>query len=89
MWGICHEAMNGIVDDNSTLSDEEFPSPAFRFSTRSAFQAKVRPSLQTGAGGVGGLVAASIDGDYYFPGYDNNGNVIGYWNEDGEIAAAR
>ncbi len=21
--------------------------------------------------------------------YDNNGNVIGYWNEDGEIAAAR
>ena len=43
-------------------------------------------SLQ-GAGGVGGLVAVSIDGDFYFPGYDNNGNVIGYWNEDGEIVA--
>ena len=40
-----------------------------------------------GAGGVGGLVAVSIDGDFYFPGYDNNGNVIGYWNEDGEIVA--
>ena len=40
-----------------------------------------------GAGGVGGLVAVSIDGDYYCPGYDNNGNVIGYWNEDGEIVA--
>ena len=40
-----------------------------------------------GAGGVGGLVAVSVDGDYYFPGYDNNGNVIGYWNEDGEIVA--
>ena len=40
-----------------------------------------------GAGGVGGLVAVSIDGDFYFPGYDNNGNVIGYWNEDGELVA--
>ena len=40
-----------------------------------------------GAGGVGGLVAVSIDGDYYCPGYDNNGNVIGYWNEDGELVA--
>ena len=43
-------------------------------------------SLQ-GAGGVGGLVAVSTDGDYYFPGYDNNGNVIGYWNEDDDLVA--
>ena len=43
-------------------------------------------SLQ-GAGGVGGLVAVSVDGSFYFPGYDNNGNVIGYWNEDGDIVA--
>ncbi len=55
------------------------PSPA-----RSAIQAKTQPGLQVG---VGGLVAVSVDGDYYFPGYDNNGNVIGYWNEDGEIVA--
>ena len=45
-----------------------------------------QPSLRAGAGGVGGLVAVSIDGDYYFPGYDNNGNVIGYWDEDGDMA---
>ena len=43
-------------------------------------------SLQ-GAGGVGGLVAVSIDGDYYFPGYDNNGNVVGYWDESGSLVA--
>jgi RHS repeat-associated protein len=43
-------------------------------------------SLQ-GAGGVGGLVAVSVDGDFYFPGYDNNGNVIGYWDESGSIVA--
>ena len=63
------------------------PPNTRHFSARSAQQAKAKPSLQTGAGGVGGLVAVSIDGDFYFPGYDNNGNVIGYWNEDGEIVA--
>lgn len=41
-------------------------------------------SLQ-GAGGVGGLVAVSINGSFYFPGYDNNGNVIGYWDETGDL----
>ena len=40
-----------------------------------------------GAGGVGGLVAVSIDGDFYFPGYDNNGNVVGYWDESGSLVA--
>ena len=43
-------------------------------------------SLQ-GAGGVGGLVAVSINGFFYFPGYDNNGNVIGYWDEAGALVA--
>ena len=58
-------------------------------SARSVQQAKAQPSLRTGAGGVGGLVAVSVDGDFYFPGYDNNGNVIGYWNEDGEIVGLK
>ncbi len=40
-----------------------------------------------GAGGVGGLVAVSINGFFYFPGYDNNGNVVGYWDESGSLVA--
>ena len=40
-----------------------------------------------GAGGVGGLVAVSVGGDFYFPGYDNNGNVVGYWDESGGLVA--
>ena len=40
-----------------------------------------------GAGGVGGLVAVSIGEDFYFPGYDNNGNVVGYWDETGALVA--
>ena len=73
--------------DNRIVSDESFPSKVGCFPARSARRAKEQRSLRTGAGGVGGLVAISVDGDYYFPGYDNNGNVIGYWNEDGEIVA--
>ena len=59
----------------------------FLYPARSAIQVKARTNLRAGAGGVGGLVAVSIDGDYYFPGYDNNGNVVGYWNEDGDLVA--
>ena len=33
------------------------------------------------------MVAVSINGFFYFPGYDNNGNVIGYWDESGSIVA--
>ena len=36
-----------------------------------------------GAGGVGGLVAVSIAGQYCLPCYDNLGNVMAYVNESG------
>ena len=73
--------------DIQILLAGSFPPKVAHFSAPSAIQAKARPSLRMGAGGVGGLVAVSIDGDFYFPGYDNNGNVIGYWNETGSLAA--
>ena len=44
-------------------------------------------SLQ-GAGGVGGLLAVSHNGQFYFPAYDNNGNVTKYIDESGNIVAA-
>lgn len=43
-------------------------------------------SLQ-GAGGVGGLLAVSCNGSFFFPVYDNNGNVMKYVDETGAIAA--
>ncbi|MGI6494698.1 MAG: RHS repeat-associated core domain-containing protein [Kiritimatiellia bacterium] len=43
-------------------------------------------SLQ-GAGGVGGLLAVSINGAWYFPFYDNNGNITAYVDEQGAIVA--
>ncbi len=74
---------------NSTFSTETHQIPIVRHPARSAIQVKAQPSLRAGAGGVGGLVAVSIGGSFYFPGYDNNGNVIGYWNEDGEIVGLK
>ena len=38
---------------------------------------------EQGAGGVGGLVAVSIDGVFYFPCYDHNGNIVCYVSESG------
>ncbi|MGI6496838.1 MAG: RHS repeat-associated core domain-containing protein [Kiritimatiellia bacterium] len=40
-----------------------------------------------GAGGVGGLLAVSLNGAWYFPFYDNNGNIIAYADETGTIVA--
>ena len=41
-----------------------------------------------GAGGVGGLLAVSSNGNFYFPTYDNNGNITKYIDESGNIVAA-
>jgi RHS repeat-associated protein len=40
-----------------------------------------------GAGGVGGLLAVDIDGQLYFPCYDNNGNVMEYVDASGAVRA--
>ena len=41
-----------------------------------------------GAGGVGGLLAVSRNGWFYFPTFDNNGNVTRYVNKSGKVVAA-
>ena len=41
-----------------------------------------------GAGGVGGLLATEVGGTWYFPLYDNNGNVTDYVSETGEVMAS-
>ncbi len=44
-------------------------------------------SLQ-GAGGIGGLLYLTIDGEVYVPLYDNNGNVTHYCNANGAVVAS-
>ena len=42
---------------------------------------------EQGAGGVGGLLAVSVDGAFFIPCYDHNGNIVCYVSESGTIAA--
>jgi len=42
-----------------------------------------------GAGGVGGLLATRIGDAWFFPLYDNNGNITDYVNESGATVAHR
>lgn len=42
---------------------------------------------EQGAGGVGGLVAVSVDGAFFIPCYDHNGNIVCYVSVSGTIAA--
>lgn len=41
-----------------------------------------------GACGVGGLVAVSRNGNFYFPYYGINGDILGYVNESGGVVAS-
>jgi RHS repeat-associated protein len=73
-WNLVHE-VNALT--NGTMHEVSY------------FWGKDLSGSMQGAGGVGGLLAASIDGDFYFPCYDNNGNITAYIDEGGSVIAYR
>ncbi len=75
-WNLIHETIYTI--DGSTTNTTE---------VQYFWGLDLSDSLQ-GAGGVGGLLAVSRNGQFYFPTYDNNGNVTKYIDESGNIVAA-
>ena len=75
-WNLIHETIYTI--DGSTTNTAE---------VQYFWGLDLSDSLQ-GAGGVGGLLAVSRNGQFYFPTFDNNGNVTKYIDESGNIAAA-
>ena len=46
-----------------------------------------KSGTEQGAGGVGGLLAVSVDGAFFIPCYDHNGNIVRYVSEGGSVAA--
>ena len=44
-----------------------------------------KSGTEQGAGGVEGLLAVSVDGVFYIPCYDHNGNIVRYVSETGTI----
>ncbi|MBQ6009067.1 MAG: RHS repeat-associated core domain-containing protein [Kiritimatiellae bacterium] len=75
-WNLIHETIYSI--DGSTTNATE---------VQYFWGLDLSDSLQ-GAGGVGGLLAVSRNGQLYFPTSDNNGNITKYIDESGNVVAA-
>ncbi len=72
--------------NNIVLEKVEFADGSTR-----AFEYFWGPDLsgtEQGAGGVGGLLAVSIDGAFHIPCYDHNGNIVRYVSETGTTSAS-
>ena len=61
--------------------------PPFQSSTNLNVWGKDLSDSMQGAGGVGGLLAVSMGGQYYFPCHDANGNITAYVDESGSVVA--
>ena len=71
--------------NNIVLERVEFANGTTR--TFEYFWGADKSGSEQGAGGVEGLLAVSMDGVFYIPCYDHNGNIILYVSETGSIAA--
>ena len=75
-----------IWDGNNIVFEKvEFVNGTTR--TFEYFWGADKSGSEQGAGGVEGLLAVSMDGIFYIPCYDHNGNIILYVSETGSIAA--
>ncbi|MBR4613739.1 MAG: RHS repeat-associated core domain-containing protein [Kiritimatiellae bacterium] len=72
-WNLIYEK---VVADGGTAMETEY------------FWGPDRSGGLDGACGVGGLVAVSRDGAFYFPCYGGNSEIVAYVNEQGEVIAS-
>ena len=75
-WNLIHETIYTIDGGTTNTTEVQY-----------FWGLDMSDSLQ-GAGGVGGLLAVSRNSQFYFPSFDNNGNVTKYIDESGNIVAA-
>ena len=75
-WNLIHETVTTVNGSTTNTTEIQY------------FWGMDLPETLQGAGGVGGLLAVSRNGLFYFPAYDNNGNVTKYIDENGNVVAA-
>ena len=84
-WGTI-ETHTFVWDGNNIVLEKvEFANGTTRMCEY--FWGADKSGTEQGAGGVGGLLAVSVDGVFYIPCYDHNGNIVLYVSEAGSIAA--
>ena len=76
-----------FVWDGSNIVLEKVESASGTTRTFEYFWGADKSGTEQGAGGVEGLLAVSMDGVFYLPCYDHNGNIVLYVSEAGGIAA--
>ena len=74
-WNLIHEAVTTIGGAETNVTEIQY-----------VWGLDLSGTLN-GAGGVGGLVVVESGGAYYFPVSDNNGNIVKYVNESGQVVA--
>ena len=84
-WGTAETHAFVWDENNIVLEKVEFANGTTR--TFEYFWGADKSGTEQGAGGVGGLLAVSVDGVFYIPCYDHNGNIVLYVSEAGNIAA--
>ncbi len=80
-------ATHTFVWDGNNIALEKIAFADGTTKTCEYFWGPDKSGTEQGAGGVGGLLAVSIDGVFYIPCYDHNGNVVVYVSESGATAA--
>ena len=75
-WNIVHETVSTFAGAATNVTEVQY------------FWGPDLSGTLDGAGGVGGLLAVSFNGSFYFPVYDNNGNVMKYVDESGDVVAS-
>ncbi len=75
-WNLIHETVYTVDRDVTNVTEIQY------------FWGLDLSGTIQGAGGVGGLLAVSRNGQLYFPANDNNGNVTKYIDESGNVVAA-
>ncbi len=77
-----------IYDGWNLIAEFRWNASSSTYDLKSAYTwgLDLSRSIQ-GAGGIGGLLAATMDGDSYYPAYDANGNISEYLDQNGSIAA--
>ena len=80
------EAVHTFVYDGWNLVQELTHSQTHTLTNHYVWGKDVSGTMQ-GAGGVGGLLAVSMGGQYYFPCHDANGNITAYVDESGTVVA--
>ncbi|MGI6494959.1 MAG: RHS repeat domain-containing protein [Kiritimatiellia bacterium] len=83
-WTPCHTTT--FVYDGWNLVQETI-STASGTTTNHYVWGKDLSGTMQDSGGVGGLLAVQLSGSWYFPFYDNKGNVMAYVDEGGAVVA--